>query len=287
METLNILPGYLCNLKCTHCLNNSGPDRVGSELSEAEKKQLFLDIKKYSPPSVSFTGGEPTLYVNLINEIINSHPNLSNCLISITTNGWFAKNTNDTLKMLKSFLKLDRVQMSLDIFHGNVLNEKQVSNLKSACDELHLPFVLTMAISDPMEIVKALKYVESVNVKVIFQKVDAVGRAKTGKISFKYTNFEPEVWNKKCPNSSAVAYIAGQGYSSCCSSLVFDQKLEGITHKTLAEHLSSPFRKAILGKNMSELASDRGLDVKNLDPSLSSICRLCEWIHLGGDIREQ
>jgi hypothetical protein len=286
VDSLNILPGYLCNLKCTHCLNNSGPDRIQSELSSSEKSQIISDIKKHMPPSILFTGGEPTLYVNLINDIINSHPNLSNCIISITTNGWFAVSIENSLKILKSFLKIDRVQMSLDIFHGNVLNEKQITNLKFACDELGLPLTLTMAISDPLEIVKAMKYIELLKLKVIFQKVDAVGRAKINKIGFNYPSFEKEVLSKKCPNTSSVAYIAGQGYSSCCSSLVFDHKLEGIVHKTLDEHLSSPFRKSISEKNMSEIAKDKGVDLQNLDSSLSSICRICEWIHLGGSLRE-
>jgi MoaA/NifB/PqqE/SkfB family radical SAM enzyme len=280
MENLNILPGYLCNLKCTHCLNNSGPDRFGSELTPTEKNQIISDLKQFAPPKLTFTGGEPTLYIALINELIDAHPSISDCDVWITTNGKFALSFDLALATLKKFQKLDRVQMSLDIFHGNILNKHQVENLNRACESIRIPLVLTMAISNPLEIVIAKNYTDSLNIKINFQKVGAVGRARENGIEFKYETFEPEVLSKKCPNNGAVAYIAGKGYSSCCSSLVFDHDLAGATHKTLDQHLTSPFRQSVLNKTMEQLAFEKNLDLRNLPSEFSSVCRMCEWINL-------
>ena len=261
-------------------MNNSGPDRIGSELTLEEKNQIILDLQKFAPPKLTFTGGEPTLYIDLVNELTESHPDLSNCQVWITTNGKFARSPELALGTLKKFHKLDLVQMSLDIFHGNIRNKSKVENLNRACEELHIPLVLTMAISNPMEIAIAKTYTDSLNIKINFQKVGAVGRARENGIEFKYEKFEPEVLSKKCPNNGSVAYIAGKGYSSCCSALVFDHDLAGATHKTLDQHLSSPFRRAILNMTMEQLALEKNLDLTNLAPELSSICRMCEWINL-------
>lgn len=283
METLNILPGYLCNLKCTHCLNDSGPHRQNSGLTEAEFLQISDDINEYSPKKIMFTGGEPSLYIDSINRILGFHPNINNCEVTITTNGRFAINIENALVVLKKIKKLNRLQMSFDLFHHNTSDKFNIEYLHTACNRLGIPMVLTMAISEPAQLILATKYTEYFGVNVIFQKVGKAGRAKRNGIDFKFFTFEPEVLKKKCPNNGAIAYIAGKGYSSCCSGLVFDNQIDGICHKSIQQHLKSKFRLNTQNMTMEDLANEKGVNTTiPLAPELSSVCALCEYIHLKG-----
>ena len=57
-----------CNLRCMHCLNNSGTE-VDDVIGFNKMKDLILDFSNSGIQEIRFTGGEPLLYENLL-EII-------------------------------------------------------------------------------------------------------------------------------------------------------------------------------------------------------------------------
>jgi MoaA/NifB/PqqE/SkfB family radical SAM enzyme len=52
----------LCNLACTHCYAESGPDKSHGSLTKSEWKAVISDAKEVGAQSVQFIGGEPTLH---------------------------------------------------------------------------------------------------------------------------------------------------------------------------------------------------------------------------------
>ncbi len=68
-DIVNIVPGNFCNLRCTHCVNDSGPDR-SDLLSQSEIEKIAVELNTFRPSLILFTGGEPTLHIDPINELL-------------------------------------------------------------------------------------------------------------------------------------------------------------------------------------------------------------------------
>lgn len=68
IETLIVEVGRKCNMNCLHCLRGE-PEDVTVNVEDVFKLLSDKDINYID--NITFTGGEPTLYVNEIIEIIN------------------------------------------------------------------------------------------------------------------------------------------------------------------------------------------------------------------------
>lgn len=73
-----------CNLRCVHCLNNSG-SILENQLSYDELRHLILDYAKNGIQEIRFTGGEPLVYKKIYNLISLATEN--GIYTSIGTNG--------------------------------------------------------------------------------------------------------------------------------------------------------------------------------------------------------
>jgi len=59
--------GTLCNLRCTHCLNASGPDEPWlAPLDAAVARRALIDAEALGVREVYFTGGEPFLHREIL-----------------------------------------------------------------------------------------------------------------------------------------------------------------------------------------------------------------------------
>ena len=276
---LHVMPGLKCNLSCVHCCNDSGPTAT-VQMSEEELENVKECVNRHSPKNLLFTGGEPTLHVRMINQIISSHSNWENLAVQITTNGWYAKGGEKLItKTLKQIVKLDHLQLSYDVFHGSILTFDDVKELINYCSAKKIGFNISVCISSPLELEEALKIKRGTGATVIFQTVDASGRAKTNKKNYVYPFFEKDVLRKKCPNVGQISYICGRGYSTCCSNLMFNQILPNIAHPNIEDHLGSTFYKNMKNKTFGELLEENNISVDSLSPEHSSPCGLCEYIH--------
>ncbi len=50
-----------CNLRCIHCYSNSAMQEYEGELSNAQAKEMILDLEAFKVPVLLFSGGEPLL----------------------------------------------------------------------------------------------------------------------------------------------------------------------------------------------------------------------------------
>lgn len=284
MEILHVMPGYLCNLSCSHCVNDSGP-RQTTRLSQIEIAKAKEVIKTHSPRRLIFTGGEPTLHIDLVNELLLSHPNIESANILLTTNGWFSKSPELLRNTIEKLLKVSGLQLSYDTFHGSKLSIDDVVRLKTFCLEREIQFNISICISSPLELIEANKIQRAIGAQVIFQKVEASGRAKTSGGSYKYLSFQASVFDLKCPNLGSITCIPQKGFSVCCSNLIFNRlKTDNFAHPTLEEHTSSDFYKEICSKTFGQMLESRGLASEHFDPEFSAPCRMCEYIHAGDSL---
>jgi len=123
---LQILLGLNCNFKCSHCLNSSKPGLRDFDISEAEINSLLQEvIDSENVKYVTFSGGEPLLYIDKIKHIVltlrNKRPELK---FSLTTNGALIEKNSKTLELLKiEYCMLSFDQEHLSIFHQHLLSK--------------------------------------------------------------------------------------------------------------------------------------------------------------------
>lgn len=278
LEVLHVIPGYLCNLSCSHCVTRSGPQRL-SRLTEAELKAVIGAVKRHRPRLLLFTGGEPTLYINDINDIVASHPEPSESGVQITTNGWFARSARATEAVLGRLSRLNRLQLSYDHFHGSPQTMEQAIALASWCRERGVIFNTSVAITSPTDMIFADELQRRTGERVVYTFVEAAGRARERRLEYRFDRFQPEVLEATCPGRGTLTYIAGRGFTLCCANLAFNSDSPDFVHPTAESHLSSRFFQDMSTKSMGQLLNDAGLEVSKLLPNHSSPCGLCERIH--------
>lgn len=280
VSVLNIVLGYYCNFKCGHCVNSSGPHRPKNEFSEQDMQAVREALSTHPHTTLLFTGGEPTLQIPLMNKIIELHPNLDDTKIAITTNGWFATSAERIASVLGQISRLDKVQMSFDIFHNNETKLQKVKNLAAYLKNAGKSFNLTMCISQPSELTAAKKAIDETGLRVTFQLTTAGGRAAETNSYFQFPLFQKDVLEKKCPNIGALNYVPRQGFSACGANLVFGKRpIPGSVHRTPQEHGASSFYKNLATMNMGELAKHYGVDLTQVTSKESHVCNMCEYIH--------
>lgn len=90
-----------CNLRCIHCLNNSG-EKLKNQLEFSEFKKLIIDLSLCGIQEIRFTGGEPLVYDKIYDLIKLATDN--GIYTSIGTNGTLITE-NVAKKLKKSGLK--------------------------------------------------------------------------------------------------------------------------------------------------------------------------------------
>lgn len=97
-----------CNLRCKHCLNNSGK-KVLNQLTSEEIFNLIIEFSKAGMQEIRFTGGEPLVHKRIYDFIALAHQ--LGLYTSIGTNGVLI--TEEAAKKLKE-VGLDKAIVSID-----------------------------------------------------------------------------------------------------------------------------------------------------------------------------
>lgn len=275
LKELGVNLGYKCNFHCAHCSVLEDP-RI--KLSPSEINLLAKTLRHYNFRSLLFVGGEPTLYINIANRILLKAGDLSKTSVKVTTNGHFAGSREKAIKTLSMFSKLDAVQLSYDKFHARFLPFGNIKHLFDACKVLGKKFNVISAIEDPMEVLLAEKLKKAGRFNIAVQKVLPVGRARLNGIRHPFPSLDRNVLNKSCPNRDKIMYFCGRGFSSCCSSLVFNSNYSFVIHPNVESHLKSDFYESAVLSTFGRLARKLGVSAADLKPEHSMPCNLCEYL---------
>ncbi len=111
LRGVDIVLGYDCNLKCSHCNVTRMKKKDVSALSMDEYRELKKDLDRLSVFSYTFTGGEPLIYEKF-EELVKLFDPRRNVVI-LQTNGTLL--TKERLVGLKK-LGVDIVDISIDSF---------------------------------------------------------------------------------------------------------------------------------------------------------------------------
>lgn len=274
----NVVPGLHCNLECPHCVTRSGPLAHGG-LSDAEVAAVQEAVRRTRPALLVFTGGEPTLYTDLIERILPAAPPNPVTAVQITTNGWFARDDKTLESVLKRLSRLDRVLLSAGRFYKTTPPPERIRALKAWCDARGVGFSVSFCLGSPEDLVAAAELHEKTGAEVTYTRVEACGRAVDLNIAFPYASFETRVLDRFCPNRGTLTYIVGRGFSVCCANLAFNGDRPGFVHATLDEHLASGFYEEVESRTLGQMLAAREGASGMPRPEWSSACSLCEHIH--------
>jgi len=227
MFELQVLLGLNCNFKCSHCLNNSFPGRRDSDLSETEILNLTSSVlANDNIKSISFSGGEPLLYIKEINEIIKAirlvRPDFK---FSLTTNGSLIEKSYNAIRDLK----IDYCLLSYDKEHEDFFKAKDFETVLRLAKSLFGSIEINITYENEPQINHLKEYLLNENIKVNFNKKVISGRNRNAStdrdlINSKLKTFIPLT----CPNlktdqrHSKITYIPKKGYSTCCGPVIFD-----------------------------------------------------------------
>ena len=277
---LAILPGYNCNFRCAHC------GVIGERKSSLSKNEISLlseTINKCRFSSVSFVGGEPTLYISVINQVLAVMKDLGKTEISITTNGAFGESEASGYVVLSAFKKLDRVQLSYDRYHERFLPFENIQHVFKSCLELGIEFSVVLTIQSPMDLVLISKLRKAGEFPIGVQKVLPFGNAKKNRIDYAHPEFDKSVLASACPNRGKISYLCGRGFS-LCDVLPFSglplKRREQCFFPTADALIKNGVTRRMYSSRFSALLRKSGIPVSSLLPRHSSPCVLCEAILL-------
>lgn len=282
LRKLGVVVGTRCTFDCKHCLLDRRTRN--QSLREREKRLLCEVVERYAPASLSFTGGETTLYVDDINRISSAFPKNKKLTLGIVTNGGFASSVEGAKKVLTSIRGLSYVQMSYDKFHAEFAPKARLETLFAACRELGIGFRVVATLQSPLDLKITTELGAIGKFEIAVQKICDIGEAKKNGVAFKHFLFDKKVLAQRCPNRDQLVYQCGRGFSICCSNLIYNDLAKYCLHKTPEDHFNSEFyevmHKAVLGR----LFVQQGGDPSSLRPEHSSPCALCEHIFRTTDI---
>jgi len=140
-RSLALLLTYKCNFLCDHCSVSAGPNR--REVLTINHVRRVIE-EAYTVPSIRtivFTGGEPTLYLDVLEAGISlAHD--KGFVTRLVTNAWWAKTPKQADRFLQNIRAagLDELNVSYDDFHLPYLErfggEQNVLNAVRAAAEL-------------------------------------------------------------------------------------------------------------------------------------------------------
>lgn len=282
LPRLGIVVGTRCMFDCRHCLIKK--EERCRDLSDREKRLLHKVVATYAPRTLTFTGGESTLYVDDINYISSGHPCPEKLNLGIVTNGNFAVTAGDAKRVLGSVRFLREVQVSYDKFHAEFLPYEKLENIYRACVEMGLGFRIIVTMQSPLDLSVVAKINGLGPVKTGIQPVCNIGEAGKNGLAFEHAVFDDKILRKSCPNRTQLVYQCGKGFSVCCSNLIYNEVYPDCLHGSPMEHFESNFYKTIRKNTFGRLVRELGVDRSRLLPEHSSACELCEYLFLHTDI---
>lgn len=278
---LNVDLGNLCNFSCAHCASRSGPHQKSSGLNEIDYMRITEFLNRNPISILSFVGGEPTLYIESINSVIDRVKDLEMTKIQIVTNGWFSHSTKQIEDLLKKVKKLDSLVASFDKHHKQTWDSigDRVANLKSFCSD-RIRFTVEVVIDSIADLITTANKINDPSVSINYQHIGSIGRAIDNNLSFEYPNFQTTALQQRCPQLGSISYHHGKGFSFCCSNLAYNgtSTQDSLFFDSADEMRVSEIYRLLSKKTFEEILKEKNDLVLKFLSADSNICNICEKV---------
>jgi len=295
-KNLAVLLTYQCNFSCAHCSVIAGPHRREVLSRELLHKAITEAAKIPSIAVVVFTGGESTLYFDLLVEGIKLASELG-FVTRLVTNAWWASSVERAREYLVKLREagLQELNISYDRFHApflvkyggfqNVLNAASVALELGIITLIGIAELRTLEGSTIEEVKKRLREAGLDDIMVIQDTPSRLGRAATLPSDMLPEDNVPKE-NIRCLNAmDTIAVLPNGDVTLCCGHIIAlpeaswfvtlgnlrDLSLVDIVTKMRRNALAMALRFAGPLKLLKKLGEEN-------PPKFYSLCEVCYYI---------
>ena len=144
-NTRQIAFGYStrCNIKCDHCVaaHDGSPE---TKMAFENAVQIIEEMSRSQITGISFTAGEPFLYLNEMKELVQTCKK-HNIYSRIVTNGYWSKTRNRSDKIISALkdVGLSQLRISFSRWHQKNVNRQNILNAALSCRRYGLDYFIS------------------------------------------------------------------------------------------------------------------------------------------------
>ena len=140
-----------CNIRCTHCV--AGEEiPAGRKMDHPKAKEIIGEMARAGVGGISFSAGEPFLYINEITALVKLCRQL-NIYTRIVTNSFWAKTEVASDAVVSELKKngLCQLRLSFSRWHQEHVNQNNVLNAARSCQKIGLNYYISFVTDFSLE----------------------------------------------------------------------------------------------------------------------------------------
>ncbi len=170
-----------CNIKCEHCVATEDTPDI-KKMDHDKAKTLIVEMAQVGVNGISFSAGEPFLYLNEITELVDLCKQLG-IYTRIVTNSYWAKTSNsaDTIVAGLQNSGLCQLRLSYSRWHQKNISKTSVLNAARSCQKIGLNYFISFITDFSEEDDQYEQFLQDNNLKFFPEPVIYAGRAQSFK----------------------------------------------------------------------------------------------------------
>ena len=132
-----------CNIKCEHCVADGNiPDN--EKMAHDKAKEIIVEMARAGVGGISFSAGEPFLYIKEIAELVKLCSQLG-IYTRVVTNSFWAKTSESSDNLVSELQEngLCQLRLSYSRWHQKNVNRNNVLNAAQSCRKVGLKYFIS------------------------------------------------------------------------------------------------------------------------------------------------
>lgn len=191
-----------CNIKCEHCVAADDSSKKSIKMDLAEAKEIIVKLARARVKGISFTAGEPLIYLDDICELLGICHEYG-IYTRVVTNSFWAKtpeHAESYITQLKA-CGLSQLRLSYSRWHQKNVKQDNIANAAQACKENGLDYFISFVTDFSKQDDLYEEYLRQHKLKFFPEPVIFSGRAG----SFERTSIRTDYQENCCPMNPYLA----------------------------------------------------------------------------------
>ncbi|WP_346622548.1 radical SAM protein [Blastococcus montanus] len=229
ISSVTILLTYACPAACDHCVFESSPSRRETVNPETARRFVMAAARQDPPPSLSFSGGEAFLQLDLMRELTDLAASLGMASEVISSSGWATSDERATRVLRDLYARGMRTYCtSIDDLHAAFIDPRKMRRaVEAALGEGYTVVINSIIRSDTRgretEHISKITGLpmETLGRCVVHPFITVpVGRARTNVNDYLYLNKD---FQEGCPFSTEIVTLSPRGFTYPCCGMVIGE----------------------------------------------------------------
>lgn len=242
-DALKLVVGYTCPFACKHCFTQSSPKNLEAMNQNTYAKCLTL-FDLFDFRTLSFTGGEPVLFLQSIKDFIKATNEKKKCVYQITTGGAWLQ-WKDKRAAITQFLDPFHVYLSVDAYHFSFLSESElISFLEDRVPANGKTYfrIASKNILEFSDVVQKIPNKFRDQFEILPSPIFQSGRAKKYDLSSELQKVDTQ---KYCPHRYSLVVYPNEDITLCCSQSYFEGSLKKAYNFKIDDLLNKKMRHGV------------------------------------------